>query len=91
MYGFIVTVNIRDWLRGRNLNPVDQILVALSISNSGLAYISTVCIVWSLCKHSYRMKKTMSSEDYSWIRTHRRAARTVASLLLIYIVFYTTM
>ncbi|XP_044160568.1 taste receptor type 2 member 40-like [Bufo gargarizans] len=223
--GFIVTVNIMDWLKGKLLNPVDQILVALSISNTGLSYsfwnyiffiyfwpqfffmdyvfpivftvmlfmtvssswltawlclyffakiihfkssylvklkltidvavpwlivfsevvafssslplvwtifrslplnstshnqtrpvvsfhinsmynvfvlgfssnscfvivlVSTICIVWSLCRHTYRMKKTMSSEEYFRIRTHRRAAQTVVSLLLIYITFYVT-
>ncbi|XP_069841095.1 taste receptor type 2 member 9-like [Dendropsophus ebraccatus] len=223
--GFIIVVNIRDWLKGKSLNPVDQILVALSLSNAVLSYnfgnyifflylwpqlflegsafivvfslmtfleissswltawlclyffvkilhfksfylvklkvtidvavpwligfsvvvafsstlllirsfigssthnstlynytcpivpfqvyntyntlilgfnsdsafvivlVSTVCIVWSLCRHTYRMKKSMCVEEYSRLRTHQKAAQTVVSLLLIYVVFYVT-
>ncbi|KAG8550186.1 hypothetical protein GDO81_027793 [Engystomops pustulosus] len=78
-----------------SLSQINSVYYSFALgfsSNSALliVLVSTVCIVWSLYRHTYRMKKTMSSDDHSHIRTHRRAARTVASLLLIYIVYYGT-
>ncbi|XP_069841094.1 taste receptor type 2 member 7-like [Dendropsophus ebraccatus] len=73
-----------------HLNTMYYTFILGFSSNSAFVIVlsSTVCIVWSLCRHTYRMKKTLSSEGYSQLRAHRKAAQTVASLLLNYIVFY---
>ncbi|XP_056392717.1 taste receptor type 2 member 116-like [Hyla sarda] len=74
------------------LNPMYYTFALGFSSNSAffIVLLSSFCIVWSLCRHTSRMKKTMSSESFSRLRTHQKAAQTVVSLLLIYVVFYVT-
>ncbi|XP_040211704.1 taste receptor type 2 member 41-like [Rana temporaria] len=52
---------------------------------------SLMYIIWSLRRHTYRMKKILSPEDDSMLKTHRSAAKTILSLLLIYILFCTSL
>ncbi|XP_053550847.1 taste receptor type 2 member 1-like [Bombina bombina] len=47
---------------------------------------TTVCIIWSLRKHTRSMRKNMGEGDS--LRVHKTAVRTMLSLLLLYIVFY---
>ncbi|XP_075036812.1 taste receptor type 2 member 9-like [Mixophyes fleayi] len=46
--GFIVFVNVRDWLRGQSLNSSDQLVVSLAVSNACFSCVNGASIVCSI-------------------------------------------
>ncbi|XP_077306207.1 taste receptor type 2 member 40-like [Lithobates pipiens] len=66
------------------------LVIGANISSASLIIItSLVYVIWSLCRHTYRMKKRISPEDDSMLKKHRSAVKTILSLLLIYVLFFT--
>ncbi|KAM3913988.1 taste receptor type 2 member 2-like [Leptodactylus fuscus] len=53
-----------------------------------IIFITAGAIVTSLCKHMIRMKKNNGGSGNSRIQSHLSAAKTVTSLLLLYLLFY---
>lgn len=53
-----------------------------------IIFITAGAIITSLCKHMLRMKKNNESSGNSRIHSHLSAAKTVTSLLLLYLIFY---
>ncbi|KAM3913990.1 taste receptor type 2 member 2-like [Leptodactylus fuscus] len=53
-----------------------------------IIFITAGAIVTSLCKHMIRMKKNNGGSGSSRIQSHLSAAKTVTSLLLLYLMFY---
>ncbi|MEE6511833.1 hypothetical protein FKM82_018654 [Ascaphus truei] len=48
---------------------------------------TTLCIIWSLCRHTRQMEQNMAVGSSS-LKVHRRAACTMMGLLLLYLSFY---
>ncbi|XP_075421235.1 taste receptor type 2 member 9-like [Ascaphus truei] len=48
---------------------------------------TTICIMWSLCRHTRQMEQNMAVGSSS-LNVHRRAAGTMMGLLLLYLSFY---
>ncbi|KAM4034423.1 taste receptor type 2 member 2-like [Anomaloglossus baeobatrachus] len=53
-----------------------------------IIFLTAGAIVTSLCKHMIRMKKSNEGSGNSRIHSHLSAAKTVTSLLLLYLLFY---
>ncbi|KAM4034421.1 taste receptor type 2 member 40-like [Anomaloglossus baeobatrachus] len=53
-----------------------------------IIFLTAGAIVTSLCKHMIRMKKSNEGSGNSRINSHLSAAKTVTSLLLLYLLFY---
>ncbi|KAM5152736.1 taste receptor type 2 member 13-like [Mantella aurantiaca] len=43
---FIVLVNLRDWLKGRNLNSSDKLVLSLALSNACFSFANTTTVVF---------------------------------------------
>ncbi|XP_044156168.1 taste receptor type 2 member 9-like [Bufo gargarizans] len=62
-----------------------MLFAALAFS---IIFITAGSIITSLCKHMIRMKKSNEGSGNSRIHSHLSAAKTVTSLLLLYLIFF---
>ncbi|KAM4637031.1 taste receptor type 2 member 9-like [Discoglossus pictus] len=77
---------------GYNLVSRCDCLIIMYMVIAGIAFTiiftAVVSIITSLCKHMERMKKNSEGFGKSSLDFHRAAAKTVTSLLIIYMIFY---
>ncbi|MEE6511831.1 hypothetical protein FKM82_018652, partial [Ascaphus truei] len=52
-----------------------------------IVLVTTVCVIWSLCRHTCQMEQNMAVSSSS-LKVHRRAAFTMMGLLLLCLSFY---
>ncbi|XP_069837932.1 taste receptor type 2 member 40-like [Dendropsophus ebraccatus] len=65
-----------------------QIYTMIAAIAFAIIFITAGAIVTSLCKHMIRMKKNNEGSGNSRIHSHLLAAKTVTSLLVLYLIFY---
>ncbi|KAM5140430.1 taste receptor type 2 member 39-like [Mantella aurantiaca] len=65
-----------------------QIYMLFSSVAFTIISFSAVAIITSLCKHMIRMKQSSEGSGTGKINSHLSAAKTVTSLLLLYLIFY---
>ncbi|XP_056388318.1 taste receptor type 2 member 9-like [Hyla sarda] len=65
-----------------------QIYSFFAAISFAIIFTTAGAIVTSLCKHMIRMKKNNEGSGNSRIHSHLLAAKTVTSLLLLYLIFY---
>ncbi|XP_075697360.1 taste receptor type 2 member 9-like [Rhinoderma darwinii] len=54
-----------------------------------LIFLTTGAIIASLCQHMKRMRQNNEGYGHAKVNTHLSAARTMTSLLIVYLLFYT--